>query len=138
MDLKWVEVFVDGAARGNPGPAGMGVVFRQEKGPILFTLKEYLGEATNNVAEYRALLAALREAARRGFKRLRIHTDSQLMQRQLNGIYRVRQPHLLSLYQQALRDLTGLEQYEILHVPRELNKEADELANRAIEEHFRR
>lgn len=138
MDPRWVEVFVDGASRGNPGPAGMGVIFRQEKGPTLLTLKEYLGEATNNVAEYRALLAALKEAARRGFKRLRIHTDSQLMERQLNGVYRVRQPHLMGLYQQALRDLTKLEQYEILHVPRELNKEADELANQAIEEHFGR
>lgn len=138
MDPRWVEVFVDGASRGNPGPAGMGVIFRQEKGPILLTLKEYLGEATNNVAEYRALLAALKEAARRGFKRLRIHTDSQLMERQLNGVYRVRQPHLLGLYQQALKDLTSLDQYEILHVPRELNKEADELANQAIEEHFGR
>jgi ribonuclease HI len=136
LDPRWVEVFVDGASRGNPGPAGMGVIFRQEKGPTLLTLKEYLGETTNNVAEYRALLAALEEAARRGFKRLRIHTDSQLMERQLNGVYRVRQPHLIGLYQQALRDLTKLEQYEILHVPRELNKEADELANKAIEEHF--
>jgi ribonuclease HI len=138
LDPRWVEVFVDGASRGNPGPAGMGVIFRQEKGPTLLTLKEYLGETTNNVAEYRALLAALEEAARRGFKRLRIHTDSQLMERQLNGVYRVRQPHLIGLYQQALRDLTKLEQYEILHVPRELNKEADELANKAIEEHFGR
>lgn len=138
MDPRWVEVFVDGASRGNPGPAGMGVIFRQEKGPILLTLKEYLGETTNNVAEYRALLTALKEAARRGFKRLRIHTDSQLMERQLNGVYRVRQPHLQGLYQQALRDLTSLDKYEILHVPRELNKEADELANQAIEEHFGR
>jgi ribonuclease HI len=133
----WVEVFLDGASRGNPGPAGLGVVFRQEDGPVLLTMKEYLGEVTNNVAEYRALLAALAEAARRGLKRLRIHTDSQLMQRQLVGVYRVRQPHLRRLHEEALRGLTFLEQYEILHVPRELNKEADGLANQAIEEHFR-
>ncbi len=137
MIPKWIDVFVDGASRGNPGPAGMGVVFRQENRTLL-TLKDYLGEVTNNVAEYRALLAALKEATQRGLKRLRIHTDSQLMERQLKGTYRVRQPHLRSLHQQVLEDLSSLEKYEILHIPRELNKEADELANLAIEEHFRR
>ncbi len=138
MDPEWVEVFVDGASRGNPGPAGMGVVFREQGGQRMLVLRKYLGETTNNVAEYRALLAALEEAARRGLRRLRIHTDSQLMERQLKGLYRVRQPHLKDLHEQALRDLSSLEQYEIVHVPRELNKEADEMANRAIEEHFRR
>lgn len=138
MADRWVNVFVDGASRGNPGPAGLGVVFRDDNGEIMATVREYLGKATNNVAEYRALLAALAEAARRGLKRLRIHTDSELMQRQLLGLYRVRKSHLRRLHEEVQKGLTLLEQYEILHVPREFNVEADKLANRAIDEHFER
>ncbi len=131
-----VQVFIDGAARGNPGPAGLGVVFFDEDGEILTTIHRYLGETTNNVAEYRALLAALDEARSRGFRRLKIHTDSQLLQRQMNGQYRVKTPHLKPLFDGAQQRLTQLQEYEILHVPREENREADRLANRAIDEHF--
>lgn len=133
-----MNVFVDGASRGNPGPAGIGVVFRDESGQTMATLGQYLGRATNNVAEYRAILAALQEAERQGLKRLRIHTDSELMQRQLLGIYRVRDSRLRRLHEEVQKGLTLLEQYEILHVPREFNSEADKLANRAIDEHFGR
>ncbi len=132
-----IHVHIDGAAKGNPGPAGLGVVFSTPDGEVLETVHRYLGETTNNVAEYQALLAALEGARRLGLKRLRIHTDSQLLQRQICGQYRVKTPHLLSLYQRARQWLTGLQEYEILHIPREENAEADRLANRAIEEHFR-
>jgi ribonuclease HI len=131
-----VHVHIDGAARGNPGPAGLGIVFSTPEGEVLDTLYRYLGETTNNVAEYQALLAALEGARRLGLKRLRIHTDSQLLQRQLAGQYRVKTPHLLPLFQEAQQRLTGLKEYEILHIPREENAEADRLANRAIDEHF--
>jgi ribonuclease HI len=107
-------------------------------GDTLAEVHQYLGETTNNVAEYKALLAALAEAKQRGLRRLRIHTDSQLLQRQMVGQYRVKTPHLVPLYEEALRGLTDLAEYEILHVPREENREADRLANRAIDEYFRR
>jgi ribonuclease HI len=136
--MSGVRVFIDGAARGNPGPAGLGAIFMDANGEVLASVYRYLGETTNNVAEYRALLAALEEAQRRGYRQLKIHTDSQLMQRQLIGQYRVRTPHLLPLFREALQRLTHLEKYEILYVPREENREADRLANRAIDERFGR
>lgn len=134
---SWIHVFVDGASKGNPGPAGLGVVFKGEKGDTIASFREYLGSATNNVAEYRAMLLALNKAAELGHRRLKIHTDSELMHRQLSGIYKVRQPHLIALFREVAERLRGLDAFEILHVPRERNREADELANKAIEEYFR-
>ena len=132
--MPWIHVFVDGAARGNPGPAGLGVVFRAQNGDILTSLHSYIGQTTNNVAEYKALLAALEEAQRLGFQQLKIHTDSQLMQRQLAGHYRVKSKRLKTLFQRVKRLLNQLRGYDILHVPREENREADRLANLAIDE----
>lgn len=132
--MPWIYVFVDGAARGNPGPAGLGVVFRAPNGDILTSLHSYIGQTTNNVAEYKALLAALEEAQRLGFQQLKIHTDSQLMQRQLAGLYRVKSKRLKTLFQRVERLLNQLRGYDILHVPREENREADRLANLAIDE----
>lgn len=133
----WVDAFVDGASRGNPGPAGLGVVYKDSEGRILGTYCEYLGVTTNNVAEYRAMLAALSKAEEEGFKRIRFHTDSELMHRQLMGLYKVRVQHLKKLHIKVQEALRLLEEYEILHVPREFNSEADKLANKAIDEHFR-
>jgi ribonuclease HI len=131
--MNETHVFIDGAARGNPGPAGLGVIFEDGQGRVLGRIRRYLGRTTNNVAEYQALLEALREAIRRGWRRLIIHTDSQLLQQQIQGGYRVRSRNLLPLYKEARRLLSRLEDYDILHVPRQHNKEADRLANEAID-----
>ncbi len=128
--LAWV----DGGARGNPGPAGWGLVLRTEDGVDLRRGWGYLGETTNNVAEYRGLIAALEQALALGAAELRVHTDSELVQRQVTGVYRVRQPHLQDLVARV-RQLAGkLAGFEIVHVPREENREADRLANRAMDE----
>ena len=131
--MNEIRVFIDGAARGNPGPAGLGVVFEDGQGRVLGRIRRYLGRATNNVAEYQALLEALREAIQKGWPRLIIHTDSQLLQKQIQGGYRVRSRNLLPLYQEAQRLLSRLEAYDILYIPRHCNEEADRLANEAID-----
>jgi len=124
---------VDGAARGNPGEAGCGAVILDEGGVLLQELFRYLGRATNNVAEYEALLMGLEGVLRLGGKRLRVQSDSELMVRQLNGVYRVRDKKLRRLYERALNLLNRLEAYRIIHVAREHNQLADQLANRAID-----
>jgi len=134
MDNDILHIWSDGAARGNPGPAGAGVVIARADGEIVEELSRYLGETTNNVAEYQALLLGLERALQLRAVALRAHLDSQLVVRQLQGSYRVRQPHLRPLYQRALEMLRRFEQAELVHVPREENLAADRLANRAIDE----
>ena len=129
---------VDGAARGNPGEAGCGAVIFDASGRTIRELCRYLGYATNNVAEYEGLLMGLEEVLRSGGKRLRVESDSQLLVRQLNGLYRVKDKKLSQLHHQALGLLRHLEAYRIIHVPREQNRLADKLANRAIDEAGRR
>lgn len=124
---------VDGAARGNPGPAGAGIVVRDAKGKVVGELSVFLGETTNNVAEYSALLSALAEAARRGARRVMIQTDSELMARQIDGAYRVKDPTLKVLHALAHQLLQGFDQWHVRHVPREQNRAADRLANRAVD-----
>lgn len=124
---------VDGAARGNPGEGGCGAVIFDESGKVLEELCLYLGHTTNNVAEYKALLLGLEGVLRLGGKRLRVQSDSQLLVRQLNGVYRVKDEKLRGLYQKALDLLQQLQAYRIIHVMREHNRLADRLANRAID-----
>jgi ribonuclease HI len=124
---------VDGAARGNPGEAGCGAAILDGSGVLVQELCRYLGRATNNVAEYEALLLGLEGVLRLGGKRLRVQSDSELMVRQLNGLYRVKDNKLRRLYERALRLLNRLEAYRIIHVAREHNRLADQLANRAID-----
>lgn len=124
---------VDGAARGNPGEGGCGAVIFGESGKVLEELCLYLGHTTNNVAEYKALLLGLEGVLRLGGKRLRVQSDSQLLVRQLNGVYRVKDEKLRGLYQKALDLLQQLQAYRIIHVMREHNRLADRLANRAID-----
>ena len=124
---------VDGAARGNPGQAGCGAVIFDETGTLLEELYRYLGHTTNNVAEYEGLLMGLEGVLRRGGKRLRVESDSQLLVRQLNGLYRVKDEKLKRLHQKAFGLLRQLEAYRIIHVAREHNRLADRLANRAID-----
>lgn len=127
-------VHTDGAARGNPGPAGIGIVIRAEDGTTLAELGEYIGEATNNVAEYRALMRALEEARRLGADSVEILADSELLVRQVSGEYRVRHPNLVPLYAAVMEQLRGFSSFSIAHVPRKENARADALANWALDE----
>lgn len=128
------SLYCDGASRGNPGLAGAGVVLVAPHGEVRRLHKEFLGQTTNNVAEYRSLLLALKLARSLGIKRIRLYSDSELLVRQINGSYRVKQPHLLALWQEAQRGLRTFESFEVSHVPRELNHQADRLANQAIDQ----
>jgi ribonuclease HI len=130
---EWL-LMVDGAARGNPGKAGCGAAICDENGVIVKELRRYLGESTNNVAEYEALLMGLEAVIALGKKKIRVQSDSELMVRQLNGLYRVRDSKLQLLYDRALALLRHFDGYTILHVRREANRRADKLANRAIDE----
>ncbi|HTY37225.1 MAG TPA: ribonuclease HI family protein [Bacteroidota bacterium] len=129
-----VYAFTDGAARGNPGESGIGVIFKSEEGTTLAKLHGYIGETTNNVAEYTALLACLKNAPKTKCSRLVVHSDSELMVRQLQGAYKVKDPGLKELFGRVNRLLASASfEFEIRHVRRELNKEADELANLGID-----
>jgi len=125
---------VDGGARGNPGPAGYGVVIEDEKGTPIAQLSEYLGHQTNNFAEYSALLAVLRYAIEHGNKALEVIADSELMVKQMNGQYKVRAPQLIDLFQQAQTLARKLEWFRIRHVLRSHNSAADKLANQAMDQ----
>lgn len=126
-------IFIDGASRGNPGPASVGVVIRDARGRVLREHHRCLGSATNNAAEYSALRDALSLAKELGGTELKIHSDSQLLVRQFNGEYRVKNPslfeHLVKI--QSLR--SHFASLELVHVPREQNKDADRLANAALD-----
>jgi ribonuclease HI len=130
------QLFCDGASRGNPGPAGAGAILQDPSGNLQGQAARYLGEATNNVAEYQALLLGLEMALGRKIKRLKIFTDSQLVVEQLNGGYQVRSPNLKPLWSQAKKELQKFESCAISHIDRALNIEADRLANQAIDRHF--
>ena len=126
-------VYTDGAARGNPGPAGAGVYIEDESGTGLDEVSEYLGEATNNVAEYRALLLGLARAGALGATRVEIRADSELVVRQMTGEYRVRNPVLQRLHSEARALARGFTQVDYVHIRREKNTEADRMANIAID-----
>ncbi|MFY9842952.1 MAG: ribonuclease HI family protein [Terriglobales bacterium] len=124
---------VDGGARGNPGPAGYGVAIQDAAGHPVAELSEYLGHRTNNYAEYQGLLAALRYAAENQIKALEVISDSELMVRQMKGVYKVRHPELRKLYDEAQALVRRLEHFEIRHALREHNQVADRLANEAMD-----
>src|SRR5215469_9957393 len=129
----YLVAYIDGGARGNPGPAGYGVIIEDEVGRPVVELSNYLGKQTNNYAEYSGLLAALTYATRYGFKALKIYSDSELMVKQINGQYRVSNSTLKDLHARATKMIEDFEAFEINHVPREKNREADWLANRAMD-----
>ncbi len=129
-----LKLFTDGAARGNPGPAGAGAVLCDQEGEVVEELCEYLGETTNNVAEYRALLLGLKKAIQLGAEEVEVLADSELMVRQLLGRYRVKNEGLKPLFQEAVRLLKQFRKYSIRHIDREQNSAADRMANRAIDE----
>ena len=124
---------VDGGARGNPGPAGYGVVIQDPTGKKIAELSQYLGHRTNNYAEYNGLLAALRYAIKHKIQSLKIISDSELMVRQMKGVYKVRHPELRKLYDQAQNLTSQIEHVEIRHALREHNQDADRLANEAMD-----
>jgi acyl dehydratase/ribonuclease HI len=124
---------IDGAARGNPGPAAYGVIVRRPDGVKHESLGKYIGRATNNVAEYYALIAALDYAAASGIKRLRVYSDSQLIVNQIKGLYKVKHPDLRPLHERAKKQAATLETFTIQYVPREQNRDADDLANAALD-----
>jgi ribonuclease HI len=132
------RLFVDGAARGNPGPAGAGAVLFDPTGEKQGENHRYLGETTNNVAEYQAFILGLELALSLGVKNLHVSGDSLLVVQQLRGAYRVKTSHLLPLWNQAQKTLQKFDAYVISHVDRSLNHEADDLANQAIDQHQRK
>jgi len=130
------RIFSDGACRGNPGPSGIGAVIYDRHGKVVHEISGYIGETTNNVAEYEALLAALDYCVKKKLHPVEILADSQLMIRQLTGEYKVKHPNMKPLYQRVLGHLSQLTCLGFKHVPREENKEADKLANEGIDNHF--
>jgi ribonuclease HI len=126
-------LYIDGASRGNPGNAGAGVWITNREGKEIVRMSRYLGHKTNNEAEYWALLLGLREAKRLGGNSIRIFTDSELIERQVKGLYRVKDLNLKTLHRTVIRNLKEFSSFEIESIPREQNREADLLANQAIQ-----
>jgi ribonuclease HI len=128
-------IYTDGAARGNPGPAGLGAIVRDaETGEVLAELARFLGVRTNNYAEWTAVEDALHEARRLGATHVDLRMDSELVARQISGRYRVKHPDLKPIHASVMAMLGQLGSYTVGHVPRELNKDADRLSNVAIDE----
>jgi ribonuclease HI len=126
-------VHVDGGARGNPGPAATGVVIETPDGQVLYAGGETIGVATNNVAEYRALLAGLEHARELGATEVDVRGDSALVVNQVNGTWKIKEPHLRPLREEAVRALQGFDRWTLRHVRREHNAHADELVNQALD-----
>ena len=129
-----LQIHIDGASRGNPGEAAFGVYVAAPEGSTLAELYGYLGRATNNVAEYQALIHALRYALGHGARQVRIFSDSELVVRQMSGAYKVKHPDMIPLHREATRLASRIGGVALSHVPRERNRDADRLANRALDE----
>ena len=129
---KTLLIHIDGASKGNPGPAGVGIVIADADGNSLARISSFIGEATNNQAEYRALIAALEYAAAMKAVHVTVRTDSQLVVEQINGNYKVRNRRLIPLHSRAVQLLSLFDSCSVDHIPRFLNVEADYLANTAL------
>jgi ribonuclease HI len=129
--MKTLEIFSDGACSGNPGPAGIGV-YISEKGKVVREVSEAIGNATNNIAEYRAFIRGLIEAQKLGAEFVQLRTDSQLLYFQLKGEYKVKHPNMKPLYEEAVGLLKKFKKVECKVVPREENRQADRLATSAL------
>ena len=130
--IKQLYIYTDGAARGNPGEAGAGIYIRDSLNPVL-EKSVYLGHTTNNVAEYMAFILGLKEAEKMGAKTLSLYADSELLVNQIKGTYKVKDKKLKLLFDKAKKHLSKFIQYEISHIKREENRDADRLANEAID-----
>jgi ribonuclease HI len=131
---KRTRLFTDGAARGNPGPAGAGAVILSPEGHIVAKIGKFLGDSTNNVAEYWGLILGLKRAKAMGIKELEVYSDSELLVKQLAGDYAVKADHLRPLHDEAQALLKGFSFIQVRHIPREENTAADAMSNRAIDE----
>ncbi len=132
MKVKRVVIYADGASRGNPGLAAIGATIKDEQGKLVARISQRIGRTTNNQAEYRAIIAALEEATRLGARQVELNTDSELVVRQIKGVYRVKNVALKPLYQKVQQLQSSLESFVINHIPRWQNTEADRLANKAL------
>ena len=131
--MKKIVIFTDGASRGNPGPAAIGAVLRDTEGRILTQISQVIGKTTNNQVEYRAILVTLEKALELGATYVELNSDSELVVRQINGRYRVKNAALKLLHQRVKQQLGRLEGFTVNYVPRQRNTEADKLANAALD-----
>jgi ribonuclease HI len=135
---RWIYAHCDGGARGNPGPAGYGALVQDDSGAVIAELSEFLGMRTNNYAEYSGLLGCLQYALDHNYGRLKVVSDSELMVKQIQGKYQVKSPDLKPLYDEAKRRIAKLDGFEIAHALRHKNKDADRLANDAMDRGMKR
>ncbi|MBD3248251.1 reverse transcriptase-like protein [Candidatus Falkowbacteria bacterium] len=133
MNTKHLIIHTDGGARGNPGPAGIGAVLKNTSGEIVAEVSEYIGETTNNQAEYKAVIAAMDKAKELGAQELDLYLDSELVVKQLNGEYKVKNKDLAPLFVKIYNAGLSFKKVVYRHIPREMNKEADKLANMAMD-----
>ena len=133
MSKKKAIINTDGASRGNPGPSAIGITIKSEKGELLASISKNIGKTTNNQAEYRAVIEALEKAVTLGVSGVELRSDSELLVRQINGRYRVKAAVLKPLYDKVVTLKNRFETFAVKHIPREQNKEADALANKALD-----
>ncbi|MFH1782995.1 MAG: ribonuclease HI family protein [Candidatus Omnitrophota bacterium] len=134
--LRSIEIFVDGASRGNPGPSGIGIAFCDDKKTVIKKIFKFIGIATNNVAEYSAMIYALQEALMDRYEKVTLKSDSELLTKQLRGEYKVKNDNLKMFFDLFLHLRRGFQEIDIVTIPREDNKIADKLANKAIDSRF--
>lgn len=135
--MKELDIYIDGASKGNPGPSGIGVVICQS-GETIKNFSSFIGNTTNNVAEYTALIYGLEEALMLKAESVKINTDSQLLYRQLKKLYKVKSPKIIGLYNQAERLFSHFKQATLKNIPREENKGADKLATKAVKDQIKK
>jgi ribonuclease HI len=133
LSITRVVINADGAARGNPGPAAIGVTIKDDKGNLVTSISRRIGKATNNQAEYQAIITGLEKAIKLGARQVKVYSDSELVVKQINGRYRVKNTSLRILYENVVNLAGPLEKFSIHHVPRARSTEADNLANKALD-----
>jgi ribonuclease HI len=133
LNINKVVIYTDGAARGNPGPAAIGVIIKDEAGKTIAEISRRLDATTNNRAEYQAIIAALEKAVSLGARQVMIKSDSELLVKQINGQFKIKNTALRPLYQRVVQLTGSLERFSIFYIPREQNAAADALANRALD-----
>ncbi len=129
--MKEIEIYIDGASKGNPGPSGIGVVVCRH-GETIKNISAYIGEATNNIAEYTALIYGLQEGLLLKAESIKVHSDSELLCRQINKIYKIKNQNILGLYNQAVHLMSAFKDVSVRHISREHNRKADKLADQAV------
>jgi ribonuclease HI len=131
--MKEIEIYIDGASKGNPGPSGIGVVICHH-GETIKNLSVYIGKATNNIAEYTALIYGLQEGLLLKAESIKVNSDSELLCRQVNKVYKIKSKNILALYNQAAHLMSAFKQISVRHISREHNRGADKLADKAVKE----